>query len=642
MKFKFFLSAVILAITVLYFFSAPAVVAQSNTASDCLQLIGESQKMTCLQNIVDQLATQIQAFLGQSGWCHTFNTNLGYANSGSVEVGYLHTALNKQGFSYAPDTGNTYAEGTAFAIAKFQEKYASEILVPYGLTNGTGFTGVSTRAKLNQLYACQTTTFQPTTQPGTQQTPQSQTQALIAITSPNNAVTWAKGGTYSVTWSSSGVAGYVSMVLKDETRQNLGAIWSVNNVFNSGYYSFILPSFSSITSGNKYRVCVSQASVSDCNDSYITITDSIITDIADDQSSANNQTNQTNQTSLTCSETDNALDYYTKGAATGKNNWDGLTSSYADFCSGNTLTEYKCSNNLVAKTTYNCSNGCSNGACQTISPICSEDDTGPYDYGVKGTATGKNNWDGSISSYTDSCLSTTLTEYQCSAGLVAKLIYNCSGGCVNGACYLSGALAVASPDGGEQWQRGTAQKIEWVNYEPDIFDPYLFEINLINSAGLTYSITKNADGSLFYNWTVADANGVKDSVPNGSYKIQVCRTGTSVCSTSGHYFSIVDAAPVEPPITVTSPNGGEQFSPGGTITSAWIYSGEDGAVDIRLIGVFGTNDVGRLNLDPVLASAGYYNWQIPFNIAGGYYKVKIDFSGSTDESDSYFYISGGW
>ncbi len=91
-------------------------------------------------------------------WCHTFNTNLKIDDSGP-EISSLARVLQKENIYIDQGEGLpvTFNEKVSSAVITFQEKYASEILAPYGLPRGTGYVGKFTRAKLNKLYGCNTT-----------------------------------------------------------------------------------------------------------------------------------------------------------------------------------------------------------------------------------------------------------------------------------------------------------------------------------------------------------------------------------------------------------------------------------------------------------------------------------------------------
>lgn len=71
----------------------------------------------------------------------------------SDQVRCLQEFLRDQGPAIYPEgliTGNFFSL-TRRAVIRFQEKYASEILTPLGLTRGTGRVGTRTRNKINQL-----------------------------------------------------------------------------------------------------------------------------------------------------------------------------------------------------------------------------------------------------------------------------------------------------------------------------------------------------------------------------------------------------------------------------------------------------------------------------------------------------------
>ncbi len=90
----------------------------------------------------------------------TFTDNLSLGASGP-QVTALQRALNQDLATQVANTGtgspgnesSYFGARTKAAVARFQEKYPSDILTPAGLTRGNGAVRARTRAKLNALFA---------------------------------------------------------------------------------------------------------------------------------------------------------------------------------------------------------------------------------------------------------------------------------------------------------------------------------------------------------------------------------------------------------------------------------------------------------------------------------------------------------
>ena len=95
-------------------------------------------------SIPQQAQTQTQT-------AQKFTQTLKYGQEND-EVKALQVCLAKDSDVYPEGiTSGWFGSLTRNAINRFQEKYASEILTPYGLTEGTGIVGAKTREKLNEI-----------------------------------------------------------------------------------------------------------------------------------------------------------------------------------------------------------------------------------------------------------------------------------------------------------------------------------------------------------------------------------------------------------------------------------------------------------------------------------------------------------
>ncbi|MEA2112606.1 MAG: peptidoglycan-binding domain-containing protein [Patescibacteria group bacterium] len=131
-------------------------------------------QISSLLAMISTLQAQLSGMGGDTttGVSYNFTKNLSQGDSG-VDVLNLQKVLNMStdtqvaasGVGSAGNETEYFGSLTKVAVIKFQDKYASEILTPVGLTAGTGYVGASTRAKLNTMTAPTTPTTPGTTLP---------------------------------------------------------------------------------------------------------------------------------------------------------------------------------------------------------------------------------------------------------------------------------------------------------------------------------------------------------------------------------------------------------------------------------------------------------------------------------------------
>lgn len=125
-------------------------------------------------------------------------------------------------------------------------------------------------------------------------------------------------------------------------------------------------------------------------------------------------------------------------------------------------------------------------------------------------------------------------------------------------------LTLISPNGGETWQQGTLQRITWsspVYFRPAYADlklapyypPCTGQVCPMYPIQSPYDIARGVSiNSNNYTWQVGSVmSGYASRVPDGSYLVQICETGSSSCDSSNAPFTISGSS--VPPVPGPAP-----------------------------------------------------------------------------------------
>lgn len=149
-------------IKLLFIFFILAIIFISSISFVKAQSVNNSAEIAQLQAEIAQLSAQLLKLQAQqqnatpatSTWCYNFSDKLKMTSRGDGVLA-LQTALLKEKL-FSDSVTKYFGKQTQLAVIKFQEKYASDILTPNGVTKGTGIVGQLTIKKLNALYGCPT------------------------------------------------------------------------------------------------------------------------------------------------------------------------------------------------------------------------------------------------------------------------------------------------------------------------------------------------------------------------------------------------------------------------------------------------------------------------------------------------------
>ena len=415
----------------------------------------------------------------------------------------------------------------------------------------------------------------------------------ITVTSPNGGENWEPGSSHSITWSSSNLPGsYVAIQLY---RSGSSSFIS-NSTIDDGNYTWSIPS--SQTESDYYQVKIYSTTAPD------------IYDISDNNFSIGDGSSGSSTITVT--------------SPNGGENWEPGSNENITWTSSNLPTSCRIFINLFKGGVFDRTIVGSSGY-YGLSPDDGTSNDGSYTWSIPSSLDGSSDYgviiyamtfvtDADYGDYWENISSDYSDNY--------FIIEESSGG-------SNPIITVTSPNGGENIERGNTYGITW---DSENLSGNYVGIQLYISGSQIANITGYTTDDGYYDWSIHTGQ-----TESNMYQIKIYDYyDDSVYDLSDNYFTIEAATPS---ITVTSPNGGEDWETGTSHSITWNSSNLSGnyvGIQLYRSGSY-VSSISSSTTDD-----GNYTWSIPSSqTESDYYQVKIystSESSISDYSDDYFTI----
>ena len=196
---------------------------------------------------------------------------------------------------------------------------------------------------------------------------------------------------------------------------------------------------------------------------------------------------------------------------------------------------------------------------------------------------------------------------------------------------LGSAITLSSPNGGEHWSVGRARAITWESHL--VAGNIRIDLSRDNGSSWNTIIANTLnDGNEW--WTITGP-----STTNARIRV-VSLEDTSISDSSDGKFTIVQMD-----ITVTSPNGGEDWRAENSYTIAWSVTGNTAGLDYFLVKYSLNEGSSWTNIGSVSSGDRSLAWTVPYGISSSQCRIMvraIDANGhilAADTSDANFSVT---